>query len=727
MTQKSSDHPRQHPCSSFARLAPLATAASLALGIVLVSATATATTVTVNTTAPDNPNDGRCGWVEAVQAVNQASSYRNCAYFSDGQSDKIVLPAGTHSGSSATLVRSVTIVGAGQSSTIIKSTFFCTICSGGGPNGSAQSIGLTNLTLQHDSSSTFPVSGVFIDSSTPVTFSTDTVRITGFGEIGAELIGAGVVGQLTRTTIDANATGVACNDCTLQMSSSTVTNNTSSGISLNQSSPHGSFVSNSTIQNNSNNSGDGGGIVATSTDESGLPALDIISSTIRGNHASGRGGGIFASAKVTFENSVIESNTAGVWGGGVAAAAASPSVPAPISFQATVLNANSAPLGGGAVFDDGSAPTFIDSTISNNVATATDGGGVALFGFNSGSDNISRSLVAGNHADHGHGGGVFNSSAQNDNFENTTFTANSAAMGGGIWHEGSSTGVGEFHIQHCTIANNTATQHSGGMHVDISNPIVSYSVIINNSAPSNPDASFNVVEAFGPFNMVRTALQSFFPSAQQNVILAPGASAGVGTVLHSLGGPTQVIRLLPGSPAIDKIPGPPRFAIDQRGVARPQFGGVDATKTDIGAFELARLETEVLPVAAKSAGVNHVVVTNGSASNGAGTNLQATASAQFVTYSSGAALSAGNYNVTIGFKKGTTAGQVQFSAGPTVNGPWITFATQNARAAADSWTTVNFGVITANTTSTKFFRFLVPTGATAPVEIVPDFVEFTRQ
>jgi hypothetical protein len=122
-----------------------------------------------------------------------------------------------------------------------------------------------------------------------------------------------------------------------------------------------------------------------------------------------------------------------------------------------------------------------------------------------------------------------------------------------------------------------------------------------------------------------------------------------------------------------------------------------------------------------------VVVTDGNASNGAGTNLQATTSSQFVTYSSGAPLSAGNYNVTIGFKKGTTAGQVQFSAGPTASGPWITFATQNGRAAADSWTTVNFGVITAATTSTKFFRFLVPTGATAPVQVFPDFVEFTRQ
>jgi hypothetical protein len=56
---------------------------------------------------------------------------------------------------------------------------------------------------------------------------------------------------------------------------------------------------------------------------------------------------------------------------------------------------------------------------------------------------------------------------------------------------------------------------------------------------------------------------------------------------------------------------------------------VDGTKVDIGAFELSRLETEVLPVAAKSAGINHVLVNDGNASNGQGTNLQANGTGQF--------------------------------------------------------------------------------------------------
>jgi hypothetical protein len=41
---------------------------------------------------------------------------------------------------------------------------------------------------------------------------------------------------------------------------------------------------------------------------------------------------------------------------------------------------------------------------------------------------------------------------------------------------------------------------------------------------------------------------------------------------------------------------------------------------------------------------------------------------------------AATYNVTIGFEKGIAAGQVQFSAGPTASGPWITFATRRGSA-----------------------------------------------
>jgi hypothetical protein len=585
MIANKSDHPRTPPRSAFAKLVPPTFAAGcLALGIVLVSATGTAATVTVNTTTPDNANDGKCGWVEAVQAVNQGSSYRNCAYVSDGQSDKIVLPAGTHAGSGATLERDVTLVGAGQGSTIIKSQDFCTICALGG------TITLSNLTLQHDSSSTFPVFGVFVAPwRSNVTFLANAVRVTGF-HVGIELDDA--LGVISETTIDTNVRGLSCFSCTLWMDSSTVSNNTNSGIWLEHAANHdmvNSSVVSSTIQNNSTD-GDGGGIFVQSDGDPGSPILDIVSSTIRGNHANGRGGGVFVTGHVQFKDTVIDANTADVWGGGVATAGGPRGAwHTPISFETTVLTANSAPLGGGAVFDNGSAPVFVDSTISNNVATATDGGGVALFGENR-LNTLHRTLVAGNHADRGRGGGIFNSSARNEDFDNTTLTANSAARGGAIWHEPSEFGKGELHLRHCTIANNTATQHSGGMYADISNPLIEYSIIINNSAPSNPDAWFNYPPEFGPFNLVRTALGLYFPANQQNVLLAAGANPGVDTVLRRLGGPTQVLRLLPNSPAIDRIPGPLKeyLMVDQRSVPRPQFGGVDGTKADIGAFEVSR-------------------------------------------------------------------------------------------------------------------------------------------
>ena len=234
----------------------------------------------------------------------------------------------------------------------------------------------------------------------------------------------------------------------------------------------------------------------------------------------------------------------------------------------------------------------------------------------------------------------------------------------------------------------------------------------------------------GPYNLVRTGLESVFPASNSNIILGASTDARVDSVLRNLGGPTAVLPLLSGSAALDAIPGAPIATVDQRGIARPQFGGKNLNNSDIGAYEslIARFETETLvPAAAKSA-VGHVVVSNPNYSNGQGTNLQANAAGQFVTYSSAATVPAATYKVTVGFKKSASAGQFQLAIGPSVSGPWVTLPVQNAHASADSWATVTFSTnVTASTTGTKFFRFMVPTGSPSPFQIFPDFVELARQ
>ena len=60
----------------------------------------------------------------------------------------------------------------------------------------------------------------------------------------------------------------------------------------------------------------------------------------------------------------------------------------------------------------------------------------------------------------------------------------------------------------------------------------------------------------------------------------PGTDPGLGALADN-GGPTQTMRLLPGSPALDKYGCVGSGGYDQRGIQRPQ-----GPKFDIGAFEL---------------------------------------------------------------------------------------------------------------------------------------------
>jgi len=88
-------------------------------------------------------------------------------------------------------------------------------------------------------------------------------------------------------------------------------------------------------------------------------------------------------------------------------------------------------------------------------------------------------------------------------------------------------------------------------------------------------------------------------SLDYNVLMAPNCSISQRTndlffvsgpvvnVLADNGGPTQTNALPPGSPAIDAADNHACPATDQRGLARPAFGGL-ALRCDVGAFELYR-------------------------------------------------------------------------------------------------------------------------------------------
>jgi predicted outer membrane repeat protein len=288
----------------------------------------------------------------------------------------------------------------------------------------------------------------------------------------------------------------------------------------------GVTISGFTITNGSAPGGNGGGIFH----EGGNAATLRISDCVVSGNSADFGSGIFnLNGAVTVNNCTISGNVAASSGGGID---------------------NSA--------SDGAANlTITSSTISDNSATANDGGGIlngaAGTTLSTASLSIINSTLSGNSAT-GNGGAIANSADALPNgaratITNSTFSDNSATVdGGGIYNNAS----GEFEIGD-TILN------AGSSGATIFNTGRATSLGYNLSS----DDGGGVLTGTG--DLINT-----------DPVLGP---------LQDNGGPTFTHALLPGSPAIDAgdpafVP-PPNF--DQRG---PGFARVVNGRIDIGSFEV---------------------------------------------------------------------------------------------------------------------------------------------
>ena len=288
----------------------------------------------------------------------------------------------------------------------------------------------------------------------------------------------------------------------------------------------GVSISGFSITNGSAPGDNGGGVF----NEGGNSAtLRLSNCTVSGNSAD-FGGGIFnLNGTLTVNNCTISGNGAGFSGGGIA---------------------NSA--------SDAAANLIItNSTISDNSATANDGGGIlneaAGTVLSIASLTFSNSTLSGNSAT-GNGGAISNTADASPNvaratITNSTISDNSATgMGGGIYNQA----VAEFQIG-STILN------AGSSGVNIFN---------GGNATS---LGYNLSSDDGGGVLIGTGDQ-----INTDPMLGP---------LQDNGGPTFTHALLPGSPAIDA--GDPAFApppsFDQRG---PGFDRVSGSRIDIGSFEV---------------------------------------------------------------------------------------------------------------------------------------------
>jgi CSLREA domain-containing protein len=289
--------------------------------------------------------------------------------------------------------------------------------------------------------------------------------------------------------------------------------------------------------------------------------------TVRNGKVGVGGGGIHNAGFLTLTSSVISGNSAADgWGGGIYNEGI-------LTLTSSVISGNSAADGwGGGIYNAG-ALTLTSSTVSGNSANKGWGGGV----YNEKTLMLTNSTVSGNSAADGWGGGIYNQGALA--MTNSTISGNSAldGWGGGIYNEGRLT------LSSSTVSGNIATESGGGIFsedqgkVNLSNTIIA----VNTS-------------------LIRPDCRGLFTSQGRNLIgYADGCEVQTNTgdlvdldpllgPLQDNGGPTKTHALLPGSPAIDRIPAeactPQNWnstVTDQRGVARPQNGSCD-----VGAYEL---------------------------------------------------------------------------------------------------------------------------------------------
>jgi hypothetical protein len=285
-----------------------------------------------------------------------------------------------------------------------------------------------------------------------------------------------------------------------------------------------------------------------------------------GNGPGGSGGGIaIIGGTLVLNNSSVTDNASGsgASGGGLGGNGGDGggiySNGATVSVDHSLISFNGAGLGGGAgdlrgysgsgagLFADAGGPTQLTittSTISDNQT----GLGLAV-GMG------------------GDGGGVWVGFGVTARLVNVTLAYNSAdsgQTGGGLANHG-----GSLSLKNSLLANN-GTNDDPPILEDCSGGLTSL--------------DYNVLMA--PHCSISQATNDHF-----------FVSGPVVNVLADNGGPTQTNALPPGSPAIDKADNHTCSPTDQRGFARPAFGGA-ALRCDVGAFELYRFGSS-LPLVAR--------------------------------------------------------------------------------------------------------------------------------
>jgi predicted outer membrane repeat protein len=326
------------------------------------------------------------------------------------------------------------------------------------------------------------------------------------------------------------------------------------------------------------------------------------------------GGGMFNinSSNPALTNVTFTANTAGS-GGGMYNHASSP------SLTGVTFSGNTAIDNGGMINYINSSPTLKDVTFSGNTASQNAGGmgnhtnsnptltnvhfvdnSASDYGGGMGNYESSPLLTdvefSGNRAGR-EGGGMHNAKSSQPVLTNVTFVNNSTtANGGGMLNTESSP-----RLTNVTFSGNSAGEYGGG----ICNTFSSHAVLTNVTLAGNraPHGS-GICNVGGSFQLINGIVWGNTPARDEvyNDHVTPnitysdveGGWPGAGNLnvdprfgdFGDYGGPTELLRLLAGSPVIDQGSPSTCPATDQLGLPRPIDGDADGSALcDMGAFE----------------------------------------------------------------------------------------------------------------------------------------------
>jgi CSLREA domain-containing protein len=306
-------------------------------------------------------------------------------------------------------------------------------------------------------------------------------------------------------------------------------------------------------------------------------AATLLNTTVRDNTAT-EGGGLYNAGTLSVTASVVVSNTASLIGGGL-------------------RNASTGEL------------TVVNTTLANNRATTSNGGGL----YTTGQAAVINSTLT-NNTSGDNGGGIEVRDASllvtaTLMVSNTTLSYNtSATSGGGLHLRGSGTtgGVTALIINSTFSGNTTGASGGGGLrnNTDATTTLINLT-LTNNSAGNNNggglrnDGALTLTNVLIANHPVGGNCEGTFTSLGHNLssdatcaaLTAPGDQNSVNPQLGPLannGGPTLTHAIPVTSPAINAGSNASCPATDQRGVPR------DA-RCDIGAFELPTM-TVYLPL-----------------------------------------------------------------------------------------------------------------------------------